>query len=418
MRFQLIGLFVLIYSSLTLGALKIKTIHPDNSFKEGHTTVFLNDGEIVHILSKNTELVDKAQFALELSLPVELVKLPTESGEDTAHTLKDILLDRYASKPTELRHRPEFKLLNYDFQDDIPLITTSIDINGSGLTDLRSTRSAKRIMKGLDGNTHQDSQCYNRAHMWTYSTQQQHNIDLGKIWIMFTKKYIREYNYKWWFHVAPIAKVKNDVLVLDKSFTKKPATVTNWKNIFIKSHEACTITNDYTEVEDGQESGHCYLLFSNQYYYQPSELISLDGGDIPRDSYFPNQVMDAYRDALINWSGEISGIEVPGDSFLLKLNETVVDRAGVQGVITRLRGDMVMVRFQGTQESVMRHKQEVGMLRGSSAEFNYRDRFSDSYRREGIVTAIFMGGYLGVVYDGESQMQLVHKNILSKLRDI
>ena len=48
----------------------------------------------------------------------------------------------------------------------------------------------------------QSSQCYDKAHYWSYEWSRQ-NLSLGKMFLFFTESYIRRYNYKWWFHVAP-----------------------------------------------------------------------------------------------------------------------------------------------------------------------------------------------------------------------
>lgn len=62
-----------------------------------------------------------------------------------------------------------------------------------------------------------DSQCYNRAHIWSYEWFLKHNVNSNKTWIFFTRRYIRKFKFEWWFHVAPSVAVReSDGVIREK----------------------------------------------------------------------------------------------------------------------------------------------------------------------------------------------------------
>lgn len=70
-------------------------------------------------------------------------------------------------------------------------------------TVLPSFEKAKEVFKTLNHRANEDSQCYNRAHVWSWEMYNNHLIRPMKIYIFFSRRYIRRYNFDWWFHVAP-----------------------------------------------------------------------------------------------------------------------------------------------------------------------------------------------------------------------
>ena len=74
------------------------------------------------------------------------------------------------------------------------------------------------------------TQCYNRAHYWSYQMKQDYGVNSQKVFIYFTKKYTREINGSWWFHVAPALNFEDELHVFDPEFLTKPVTFESWKN--------------------------------------------------------------------------------------------------------------------------------------------------------------------------------------------
>lgn len=98
------------------------------------------------------------------------------------------------------------------------------------------------------------------------------------MWIFFSAKYIKDYDYKWWFHVAPYVEVASEVepVVLDREFSRRPQRLTEWKNVYMKNNARCLETQNYTTYEDNKWNEWCFLIKSSMYYWQPYNLENLD----------------------------------------------------------------------------------------------------------------------------------------------
>ena len=409
------NLLLLIISILlafpAFAAKKIERILELNDLKEDHLSLFMDDGEIVHINSADTKTIEKSHEALEKSYLVELVKKTNSS--DKADILIDIKLIPVTPMRRESIVNPVESSSN-EFQSVNSSLISSDPMEFANLTDFSSYEEAQKIMNTFNSDTREDSQCYNRAHTWTYEANVEHGVNLGKVWIFFTKKYIREYSYKWWFHIAPIAQVQGYKYVVDRGFTTIPYNLTNWKNIFIKSKQECTVTTDYVEYETNPDNGHCYLIFSNQFYYQPLRLESLaKTGTVSKD-YYLQDIKTAYRDALNNWNGKIPGVQSEGDVFIFRIGESVVDRFGTIGSVVRLRGDELVVKYQNMRTPILQHKGEVGMRRGSAGGFSVGEYVVNRRGNKGQVIAVYIDGFLGVYYSSSRAYTLVHPTSLGR----
>ena len=364
----IIGLSFL--SSLSLASANIVKKFPLGDFKPGHFTYFMDDGNIKHVPE-----ADNANF-----LSSRVVLNPSRS------------ISKSFGQPKNFK---------------------SMSAPKKEVTRVDNYYSLQDIMDTMRRDTREESQCYNRAHMWTFMSHQRHSINLGKVWIFFTKEYIREYNYKWWFHIAPYGEVLDGTIyVLDKGFTTVPFNLTNWKNIFVKSQENCIVAEQYTsEVAGGQGENHCYLLFSNQFFYEPSELASLGNPVAERNSYFDNQVIDAFRDALINWNGVVPGLKVQGDDFLFQLGEQAITQDGDLGTITKLRGEMVELDFHNGAGPILKHKMEVGKLVDPKGQLVASRPIRDTYGRFFVIHGFFMNNQVIVKQQGFDDLRFVFRNM-------
>ena len=147
-----------------------------------------------------------------------------------------------------------------------------------------------------------ESQCYNKAHIWTYEWRIKNNVYSSKIWIFFTPKYIREYDFEWWFHVAPYVHVViGDSVkerVMDKKYTKGPIKINDWSNIFMRNSAKCPVVTKYTEHANYPESAYCFLMKSSMYYYQPVDLEKLEQEKTVRSRWLYPEVKHAYMEAF------------------------------------------------------------------------------------------------------------------------
>ena len=145
-------------------------------------------------------------------------------------------------------------------------------------------------------------QCYNLAHMRAYEGFKYHGVKSMKMFLFFTDRYIRNYGFKWWFHVAPMVMVKYgdkvEQRMVDKEWMKKPTATKEWTDKFVYSHKECPQISKYSQYTQGQETNDCYLLPVNMYYWQPSSLEELERTRIERTQFDMSEVNTAFaRDA-------------------------------------------------------------------------------------------------------------------------
>lgn len=123
-----------------------------------------------------------------------------------------------------------------------------------------------------------ETDCFNRAQYWARTYQLQYNVNSQKIFIFFTSKYIREHNYKWWYHVAPLMLVKawpwgGTEYVMDSTFINTPVSIDRWSRFFAQhASRGCSWGNSIRDYESRKESEDCVLVKAPMYYYFPRDL--------------------------------------------------------------------------------------------------------------------------------------------------
>jgi hypothetical protein len=141
-------------------------------------------------------------------------------------------------------------------------------------------------------------QCYNMAMVRSYEAWKYHNVKSKKIFLFFTKSYLRKYRGKWWFHVTPLVhvNVEGKVVerVLDKEWSKIPLPVKTWTDEFIKSKATCPVITKYSAFEQNQETNHCYVYPISMYYWQPLHLMELEESRLERSEFKMSEVNTAY----------------------------------------------------------------------------------------------------------------------------
>lgn len=161
---------------------------------------------------------------------------------------------------------------------------------------------ANSIFSRMRKSHQSDSQCYNRAHIWAYEEFQKTNLNSMKLFLFFTNLYIRNYRYKWWFHVAPMVYQVTDnvysMTVLDRTFTNSPRTVSSWLKTFIFSGRNCQIVNRYSDYRNHQEKEDCYLIPVSMYFWQPRDIERQELTGYVKTSFLPSEVNHAYWEAF------------------------------------------------------------------------------------------------------------------------
>ena len=393
--------------------------------------LFLDNGEIVEISKSNEELLELAQEAYEKEWKIEINKI-SHNDESPDIVSNIVIIPREIV--SDLNDSPRFS------QDP------SLDaLDGANMTRFDTYDQAQALMDTFNGNTDDDSQCYNRAHMWTYEAAVLERSNLGKVWIFFTRKYIREYRYKWWFHVAPYGLVNdgNEKYVLDRGFTMVPFNMTNWKNLFMKNEANCPVVQDYRHYENNQRSQYCYLMYSSQFYWQPQHLERLATRGQTQGRYNESDLRITYRDALRRrWNGRIPRLgaqPVPAPRpeprpdrpaprprpeprpdrpdrpeprpdrpaprpdrpvSTVQVGEWVISSNGVDGQVTRVLNPIqVEVKYTTERHAIVQHINDLAVRRGSSRGFYVGQRIYSSNYVRGVITGVYRDGHLAVQYE-------------------
>lgn len=255
--------------------------------------ILANSGIVYEVEKDKTEIINNAYFAFENNLSIDL---------KTSGILK-ILTDK-REKVLDLSFTPSTKSISAQVytSENIPT-----PLNNYLVNTVDDIETINDYFNTMNRRTRRFSQCYNRAHMWSYELHKKFNLNLGKIWIFFTSKYIRDFKYKWWFHIAPYLDLKNrnSSYVMDRSFTKKPLKVKEWTDIFMENKSECKEVEFYSDYRENQNSEYCYLIKSSMYYWQPFNIEGLQNGEEEKVRFETEELERAYKNAARGWDGEL-----------------------------------------------------------------------------------------------------------------
>ncbi len=146
-----------------------------------------------------------------------------------------------------------------------------------------------------------DSQCFNRAMVWSYEWWREHSLKSNKLLIYFTRNYIRRYNFEWWFHIAPYVHIMENgkvvERVMDVKYSRGPSEFTRWTNLFMRNDAPCQVITKYSDYADHPYSGECYIQRTNMYTYQPADLQMNEAWGYTKDKFNMDEVRGAYLEA-------------------------------------------------------------------------------------------------------------------------
>ena len=168
-------------------------------------------------------------------------------------------------------------------------------------TTIASMDVAKKYFKEARYNP-KDSQCFNRAMVWTYEWWRNHSLKSNKILIFFTRTYIRRYNFEWWFHIAPYVHVMDQgkvvERVMDVKYSSGPRKFQEWTDIFVNKDPVCPLITKFSEYADYPYTGDCYIIRTNMYTYQPADLQMNEAWNYTKTKFLMNEVRQAYLEAF------------------------------------------------------------------------------------------------------------------------
>jgi hypothetical protein len=165
-----------------------------------------------------------------------------------------------------------------------------------------SSNTAWAAFNGMRRDYQNESQCYNRAHIWAYEAFRRTSLKSNKLFLFFTAGYIRKYNFKWWFHVTPMVFVggsnQSNWRTLDRRYTGGPLTTRSWTNVFMVNDAFCPVVYSYSSYRNHQSSQDCYLIPSSMYFWQPRDLEYQERSGYVKTQYFDSETSHAYWEAF------------------------------------------------------------------------------------------------------------------------
>lgn len=165
-------------------------------------------------------------------------------------------------------------------------------------TNLSSLGEAQAIFSRMNRKYQNESQCYNRAHIWAYEEFNRSGLNSMKLFMFFTSRYIRNYRYKWWFHVTPMTYVNGVPMTLDRRYSSAPRNIKYWTDDFIYSRRECPIVNRYADYRNNQQAEDCYLIPVSQYFWQPRDIETRDRTGAVKTSFIQREINHAYNEAF------------------------------------------------------------------------------------------------------------------------
>ncbi|MFT6630326.1 MAG: hypothetical protein ACJAS4_000262 [Bacteriovoracaceae bacterium] len=262
-----------------------------------------SDGRMYEISQDNLEVVELAKEAMASRYEVEVEFSNSSEAEDILELRNTITKISLTTNEVDEAVQEAIDALNKEVH-----FNGNASLLNSYVTDVSSQAQANQLFLTQRRDTKTKSQCFNRAHVWSWELNKKsiggRSIQTGKIWIYFTKKYIRDYKYKWWFHISPYITVNGELRVMDRSYLSQPSSEKTWTDKFISSKQNCPEIYKYSDYANNQFSSHCYVMKSSVFYWQPWQLENIENRNQGRSEWSPSELKAAYRNA-IGWFSRV-----------------------------------------------------------------------------------------------------------------
>lgn len=197
-------------------------------------------------------------------------------------------------------HLSQIEMLNPSPLTALP--GTSAQESAFSATILPHYSFASALLRQFYDQDKKTSQCYDRAHVWTYFSLIKHGVHLPKMWLFFADHYIRAYRFKWWFHVAPYALVNMrgqvNERIMDRKFFSYPLKVKLWTDLFMENKNSCKEVELYTDYSEHPDENDCYLIRSTPYFWQPRDLERYAKKGTDKKDYVLKEVNYSYYHAF------------------------------------------------------------------------------------------------------------------------
>ena len=302
MKKLLMGVLVCIFTAssfantnTTIGIVEIES--PEQS--GGSYAAYADDGRIYNIDATDTDLVKSAYKAMEMGQAIDVELSHHIAAEELLELRNEILNIKFLSRALDST------IANEAF-DPEKFLFDYAELENDYVTDFNDSNAQTRVFENQRRDTKSKSQCYNRAHVWSWEMRRfsegGRRVQPGKVWLFFTSRYIRNYKYKWWFHISPYTKLNGEVRVMDRSYSRYPEPLQNWTNHFIGSNQACPIVAKYSDYRNYQNSSDCYVIKTSVHYWQPWQIENAETKNQDQNSWISYELKTAYKNAIGRFS--------------------------------------------------------------------------------------------------------------------
>ena len=263
---------------------------------EAYFNVMATDGQIYQIDRDDEELIEKAHIAKDLGQVVKLRLSDAVDTEDFLELRTEILDIKIRSELIEDQAHDKLQLTKNNSDQNLLMTSyiTNFDEADASLVDKYFSKMRMKF-RGR-------SQCYNRAYVWSWEMSldfyKGRRVQTGKTWLFFTREYIRQYKYKWWFHIAPYLMVNNEIKMMDRSFMRKVGSVQDWTDEFIYTKETCKVAQKYSDYKDYPDDRSCFVIFTNTFFWQPYDIENAGKNGTTQAEWKSFRLKKAYKNAV------------------------------------------------------------------------------------------------------------------------
>lgn len=240
--------------------------------------VFLKSGDVARLQKSN---LDKIELVQSLKSKNQWFTFTLDKNR----MIKKVKLSE-APKRTDTEN-----LLNFDEANYTPTTVASMKVATSYIAESRQV-------------TKEETQCFNRAMVWSYEWWRKHSLKSKKVFIFWPKEYVRKYQFKWWFHVSPYVHVldSDGVIkerVLDVKWLDRPYNFQDWADYHATKDVKCRVVEKYSDYADYPfDTDRCYFIRANMYTWQPADLEMNEAWGYTKDAYNMDEVRAAYLEAF------------------------------------------------------------------------------------------------------------------------
>lgn len=299
------ALFSLSAIASPVGIVRIDTPDEQNL----NYSIYATDGQVYTVHTDNVNLVDQLRYAMDKELEVKLNVAEDLKVVTDALAIQDEIL---AVDVTIAETDEKTDLIAPSLNKSNTAMMSTYDpsiLQNAPITNFQSRADMMEVFKSQRKKLKRKSQCYNRAHIWSHEMQKKRymgeKIFPGKIWVFYSKYFIKRIGYKWWFHISPYAKLKGQDMVLDRTFLKEPLSPDDWVQSFFKRRSIkCNEVNRYSDYKNYQRSADCFLIKTSLYYWQPHQIRKAESKGKERTKLTYGSLKKAYRNAL-SWFARV-----------------------------------------------------------------------------------------------------------------